>query len=91
MHVDLPAGQEPPRPGDVVSAVVSRATPHFLIASPAGDVLPVRRTRAGDAWDRTQALVLDPHAGSDHGSGQDHGGAPMGPVSIGLPTLRAGA
>ena len=64
---------------------------YYLIASPAGDVLPVRRTRAGDAWDRTQALVLDPHAGSDHGSGQDHGGAPMGPVSIGLPTLRAGA
>jgi tRNA-2-methylthio-N6-dimethylallyladenosine synthase len=86
VHVDVPAGSEIARPGDVVSAVVTRAAPHFLIAAPAGDRLPVRRTRAGDAWDRAQALALDPHGGSDH----DHG-APAGPVSIGLPTLRAGA
>ncbi|MGN6324864.1 tRNA (N6-isopentenyl adenosine(37)-C2)-methylthiotransferase MiaB [Pseudolysinimonas sp.] len=87
VHVDLPAGAEAPRPGDVVSAVVTRATPHFLIAGPAGAILPVRRTRAGDAWDRAQAMALDPHADSDHG----HGGAAGGPVSIGLPTLRVGA
>ncbi|GAA2083601.1 tRNA (N6-isopentenyl adenosine(37)-C2)-methylthiotransferase MiaB [Pseudolysinimonas kribbensis] len=88
VHVDLPAGNEQPRPGDVVSAVVTRAAPHFLIAGPAGDRLPVRRTCAGDAWDRAQALALDPHAGSDHGHGH---GAPAGPVSIGLPALRVGA
>jgi tRNA-2-methylthio-N6-dimethylallyladenosine synthase len=89
VHVDLPAGNEVPRPGDVVTAVVHRAAPHFLIAGPAADRLPVRRTRAGDAWDRAQALALDPHAGSDHGHG--HGVASAGPVSIGLPSIRVGA
>jgi tRNA-2-methylthio-N6-dimethylallyladenosine synthase len=88
VHVDLPAGSEVPRPGDIVSAVVTRVTPHFLIAGPAGERLPVRRTRSGDAWDRAQALALDPHADADHGHGH---GAPAGPVAIGLPTIRVGA
>jgi len=87
VHVDVPEGDVAARPGDVVTAIVTRATPHFLIAGPAGGTLPVRRTRSGDAWDRARALALDPHAGSDHG----HGGAPAGPVSIGLPTIRVGA
>jgi len=83
VHFDVPAGSEIPRPGDVVSVVITRAAPHFLIAAPAGDTLPVRRTRAGDAFDRAEAescaIPADTpahHAGS--------GGA----VNIGLPTLR---
>ncbi|MBX3194983.1 MAG: tRNA (N6-isopentenyl adenosine(37)-C2)-methylthiotransferase MiaB [Microbacteriaceae bacterium] len=83
VHFDVPAGSEAPRPGDVVSVVVTRATPHYLIAAPAGPVLPVRRTRAGDAWDRAQAesCAVPAHAPAS---------AP-GAVSLGLPTIRAGA
>ncbi|HEX3823343.1 MAG TPA: tRNA (N6-isopentenyl adenosine(37)-C2)-methylthiotransferase MiaB [Mycobacteriales bacterium] len=35
------------RPGDVVRAVVSYAAPHHLVAD---EVLDIRRTRGGDAW-----------------------------------------
>jgi tRNA-2-methylthio-N6-dimethylallyladenosine synthase len=35
------------RPGDVVRAVVSRAAPHHMVAD---EVVDVRRTRGGDAW-----------------------------------------
>jgi tRNA-2-methylthio-N6-dimethylallyladenosine synthase len=35
------------RPGDVVHAVVSHAAPHHLVAD---EVLDIRRTRGGDAW-----------------------------------------
>src|SRR4051794_4586629 len=35
------------RPGDVVSAVVTYAAPHHLVAD---EVVDLRRTRAGDAW-----------------------------------------
>src|ERR1022692_759738 len=37
-----------PRPGDMVTTMVSRAAPHYLIAD--GAPLAVRRTRGGDAW-----------------------------------------
>jgi tRNA-2-methylthio-N6-dimethylallyladenosine synthase len=40
-----------PRPGDVVEARVSYAAPHHLVAD---DVLGVRRTRGGDAWEARQ-------------------------------------
>jgi len=41
------------RPGDMVEVVVTKAAPHHLIAD--GPVLSVRRTRAGDAWERRTA------------------------------------
>jgi len=41
-------GQGPVRPGDVVTVAVTYAAPHHLVAD--GDVIAVRRTRAGDAW-----------------------------------------
>jgi tRNA-2-methylthio-N6-dimethylallyladenosine synthase len=62
-----------------VSVVVTRATPHYLIASPAGEVLPIRRTRAGDAWDRAEAAscaVPEPSASVSR------------TVNLGLPGLR---
>lgn len=56
VHFDVPAGSEIPRPGDVVSVTISRAAPFYLIADAAdGELLRVRRTRAGDAWDRAEA------------------------------------
>ena len=38
------------RPGDMVTVAVTYAAPHHLVAD--GPVLAVRRTRAGDAWER---------------------------------------
>ncbi len=56
VHFSVPEGSEEPRPGDVVSVVVTEAKPFFLLADghPDGG-LSIRRTRAGDAWDRWQA------------------------------------
>lgn len=83
VHFDVPAGGAVPRPGDVASVVVTRATPHYLIAAPAGGHLPVRRTRAGDAWDRAEAesCALPAHTPA----------STPGAVHIGLPTIRVGA
>jgi tRNA-2-methylthio-N6-dimethylallyladenosine synthase len=41
------------RPGDMVEVVVSYAAPHHLVAD--GPVVSVRRTAAGDAWERRTA------------------------------------
>ncbi len=78
VHFDVPEGAAP-RPGDVVSVVVTRATPHYLIASPAGEVLPIRRTRAGDAWDRAEAASCAVPEPSSVGART---------VNLGLPGLR---
>ncbi|MBK0420886.1 tRNA (N6-isopentenyl adenosine(37)-C2)-methylthiotransferase MiaB [Leucobacter sp. CSA2] len=80
VHFAVPAGAEEPRPGDVVTVAVTAAAPHFLIADDSG-TYALRRTRAGDAWDRRQA---------------DSCGVPASPadptapraVSLGLPTIR---
>ncbi|MEO8262051.1 MAG: tRNA (N6-isopentenyl adenosine(37)-C2)-methylthiotransferase MiaB, partial [Pseudolysinimonas sp.] len=83
VHFDVPAGSPIPRPGDVVSVAVTRSAPHYLIAAPAAGLLTVRRTRAGDAWDRAEAesCAIPAHDSA----------AATGAVNIGLPTLRAGA
>jgi tRNA-2-methylthio-N6-dimethylallyladenosine synthase len=45
------------RPGDVVRARITHAAPHHLVAD---EVLGVRRTRGGDAWQaRTEAPASD--------------------------------
>ena len=43
-------GRSTSRPGDMVEVVVTYAAPHHLVAD--GPVMSVRRTRAGDAWER---------------------------------------
>jgi tRNA-2-methylthio-N6-dimethylallyladenosine synthase len=49
VHVAVPDGLPRPRPGDVVTAEVTYAAPHHLVA----DVVHgVRRTRAGDAYEQ---------------------------------------
>ena len=56
VHFELPAGSEAPRPGDIVSVRITHAAPfHLLADAPDGAPLRIRRTRAGDAWDRSQA------------------------------------
>ncbi len=80
VHFDVPEGGAVPRPGDIVSVTVTRATPHYLIASPAGPALPIRRTRAGDAWDRAEAESCAVPAHGGVGGGRS--------VNLGLPGLR---
>jgi tRNA-2-methylthio-N6-dimethylallyladenosine synthase len=57
VHFSVPAVGPVPRPGDVVTAAVTHAAPHHLVADSALDGGPylVRRTRAGDAHDRACA------------------------------------
>lgn len=57
------------RPGDMVEVVVTRAAPHHLVAD--GPVASVRRTRAGDAWERRLST----------------GSSTEGTITLGLPTI----
>jgi tRNA-2-methylthio-N6-dimethylallyladenosine synthase len=80
VHFEVPPGSEVPRPGDVVTVTISDAKPFHLIAdSEDGSPLRVRRTRAGDAWDRAEAASCAAPAAP---------GITTGRVSLGLPTLR---
>ncbi|MBF4607256.1 tRNA (N6-isopentenyl adenosine(37)-C2)-methylthiotransferase MiaB [Curtobacterium sp. VKM Ac-1393] len=82
VHFAVPEGSAVPRPGDVVTVEVTRAAPHFLIADDDAP-LRIRRTRAGDAWDRAEAESCGVPAPAAPGDGPR-------PVSLGLPTLRVG-
>ncbi|GAA3743533.1 tRNA (N6-isopentenyl adenosine(37)-C2)-methylthiotransferase MiaB [Leifsonia bigeumensis] len=83
VHFDIPAGSAAPRPGDVVSVVITQAAPFHLIAdAPSGATLTVRHTRAGDAWDRAEAASC---------AVPDAPGTAPGRVSLGLPTFRPSA
>ena len=82
MHFSVPAGSDVPRPGDVVTVEVTRTAPHFLVADPVGP-LRIRRTRAGDAWDRAQAESCAVPTPAAPGAGPR-------PVALGLPSLRVG-
>ncbi|MGH8822990.1 MAG: tRNA (N6-isopentenyl adenosine(37)-C2)-methylthiotransferase MiaB [Jiangellaceae bacterium] len=57
VHVAVPCDVEPPRPGDLVTARVTYAAPHHLVADSALDGGPyaVRRTRAGDVHESGSA------------------------------------
>jgi tRNA-2-methylthio-N6-dimethylallyladenosine synthase len=74
-----PAEGEPPRPGDIVTTVVTKAAPHYLIADDAP--LAVRRTRGGDAWDARGPSAAPAGA---VGSGGVAAGA-SAPVLLGMP------
>ncbi|WP_296195562.1 tRNA (N6-isopentenyl adenosine(37)-C2)-methylthiotransferase MiaB [uncultured Microbacterium sp.] len=87
VHFEVPEGGASPRPGDVVTVAITHAAPFHLLADAPRDAegatapLRIRRTRAGDAWDRSQAESCGVPAPA---------GATSGPraVSLGLPTLR---
>ena len=93
VHFSLPADAETPRPGDMVTTRVTYAAPHHLVADPSvgtgpavvaegGWVHRLRRTSAGDAWDRREAASCGVPAPA--------GAAARGPVpvALGLPTRR---
>lgn len=73
-----PAGADAVRPGDMVTVEITYAAPHHLVAD--GPVLSVRRTRAGDAWERRNA---GPAAATGTGLGMPTIGvpAPLPPAS----------
>ncbi|WP_010534027.1 tRNA (N6-isopentenyl adenosine(37)-C2)-methylthiotransferase MiaB [Brachybacterium squillarum] len=98
VHLALPADlpdAERPRPGDLVTATVTRAAPYYLIAdsalaAPREQLSPaqfsLRRTRSGDAWEAGGTGLEE---GSACGTGCGKGeAAPAGPVTLGIPTLR---
>ena len=56
VHFSVPDGAEAPRPGDLVTVTITEAAAFHLVADPAtADDYSLRRSRAGDAWDRSQA------------------------------------
>ncbi|MDQ0259670.1 tRNA (N6-isopentenyl adenosine(37)-C2)-methylthiotransferase MiaB [Sinomonas atrocyanea] len=80
VHFSVPEGAQAPRPGDLVTVTVTEAAAFHLIADPAGPAdYSLRRSRAGDAWDRAQA---DSCGGPAPGAG-----APGRGVSLGMPAL----
>jgi tRNA-2-methylthio-N6-dimethylallyladenosine synthase len=92
--VHFAPGASPPRPGDVVTTVVTRATPHYLIAD--GPPRVVRRTRGGDAWEARQGGQPPPRTAGrragEPGTGSLTGRAARQPVLLGMPALaRPGA
>jgi tRNA-2-methylthio-N6-dimethylallyladenosine synthase len=72
-----PAGAQP-RPGDIVTTVVTRAAPHYLIAD--GEPLEVRRTRGGDAWAARRESQRPGNAPDGDGGSRQ--------VLLGMPALR---
>jgi len=56
VHFEVPAGEPKPRPGDLVTCTVTSAAPYHLMADvEPGTNYSMRRTIAGDAWDRAEA------------------------------------
>ncbi|MGM1016034.1 MAG: tRNA (N6-isopentenyl adenosine(37)-C2)-methylthiotransferase MiaB [Actinomycetota bacterium] len=84
VHFEVPQGSPLPRPGDVVTVTITHGAPfHLLADDPTGSPLRIRRTRGGDAWDRSQAESCGVPAATDTAGGPR-------PVALGLPTLRVG-
>jgi tRNA-2-methylthio-N6-dimethylallyladenosine synthase len=75
--VHFAPGDTGPRPGDLVTTVVTRAAPHYLVAD--GEPLAVRRTPGGDAWQARQEQPVLAAAGP----------VAAGPVAVplGMPTV----
>jgi tRNA-2-methylthio-N6-dimethylallyladenosine synthase len=84
VHFAPPVPPEPPpRPGDVVTTVVTSAAPHYLLAD--GQPLTLRQTRGGEAW---AARQRDPDVAVLAGRGAVT--ANSAPVLIGMPGIRLG-
>ena len=77
VHFSVPEGCEIPRPGDMVTVPITEAGSFHLISDPTAEQYQLRRTRAGDAWDRSQA--------DSCGTGTTQ--VPGAPVGLGMPTI----
>ncbi|EMQ97466.1 tRNA (N6-isopentenyl adenosine(37)-C2)-methylthiotransferase MiaB [Paeniglutamicibacter gangotriensis] len=79
VHFSVPAGGGTPRPGDLVTVPITGAAAFHLVSDPSSlEEYSVRRSRAGDAWDRSQADSCGTGTGGDSGTRG---------VSLGMPTL----
>lgn len=79
VHFSVPAGGDTPRPGDLVTVPITGAAAFHLVSDPSSlEEYSVRRSRAGDAWDRSQADSCGTGTGGDSGTRG---------VSLGMPTL----
>ncbi|WP_104055410.1 MULTISPECIES: tRNA (N6-isopentenyl adenosine(37)-C2)-methylthiotransferase MiaB [unclassified Arthrobacter] len=80
VHFSVPEGCEVPRPGDLVTVPVTSAAAFHLVSDPATAAdYSLRRSRAGDAWDRSQAESCGvPAPGASGGKAG---------VSLGMPAL----
>lgn len=86
VHFEVTPGSEIPRPGDIVTVTITEAAPfHLLADDPTGTPLTVRRTIAGDAWDREQAESCGVPA---TGGAKNLGSTSIPIVGLGMPTLR---
>jgi tRNA-2-methylthio-N6-dimethylallyladenosine synthase len=81
VHFDVAEDAEQPRPGDVVTVTITEASTFYLVA---GEPTALRRTTAGDAFDRAEAESCAVPA---HGTSV----ASEGRAVLGMPTLRVGA
>jgi tRNA-2-methylthio-N6-dimethylallyladenosine synthase len=77
VHFEVPAGVERPRPGDMVTVKITSAAPYHLLADDT-NVFEVRKTIAGDAWDRAEAAACATPVTDSNGKAT---------VSLGLPTI----
>ncbi len=84
VHFSVPDGSEIPRPGDMVTVTITEAAGFHLVADVEQGEYALRRTRAGDAWDRSQAdscgIPVQP------GTASGASAAPRA-VSLGMPLL----
>ncbi|TQO18928.1 tRNA-i(6)A37 thiotransferase enzyme MiaB [Rhodoglobus vestalii] len=87
VHFNVPEGSAVPRPGDVVTVTITEASTFHLVAdTDAGGTLDIRRTTAGEAWDRAQAESCGVPSSVGPNSSAS---STVGPrVSLGLPTVR---
>jgi len=90
VHVTPP--HPAPRPGDVITTVVTAAAPHYLLAD--GEPVTVRRTRGGDAWEARQAgrdISAAPAGGAGLAGSRpaDSASAADGSVLLGMPARRS--
>jgi tRNA-2-methylthio-N6-dimethylallyladenosine synthase len=79
VHFSVPDGATAPRPGDLVTVTITEAAAFHLVADPTPGDYSLRRSRAGDAWDRAQADSCGAPAPSS--------GAGPKAVSLGMPSL----
>lgn len=79
VHFSVPEGGETPRPGDLVTVPITQAAAFHLVSDPSLEQYSLRRSRAGDAWDRSQA---------DSCGVPTAGGGGVGKTNLGMPTLK---
>lgn len=86
VHFEVTPGSVIPRPGDVVTVTITEAAPFHLLADDVtGAPVKVRRTIAGDAWDREQAESCGIPSS---GGATNLGSTSIPVVGLGMPSLR---